>query len=143
MIALTNHCAGLLPARCFVHAVLMPRRSMPIPACGPAAQAVPACDVVHPGPASGLLRELPIVTDSKRASGVAVRFPLNDRCPVQAIKQLFRVCGLLIDEAEPICLQHHEPDEMVVQVTSIEDLRWALIAAEKELSGIEEGRGKD
>lgn len=47
---------------------------------------------------------------------------------------LVRVVGLLIDEAEPIHVQHQEPDEMVVQITSIEDLRWAVIAAEQELA---------
>lgn len=56
---------------------------------------------------------------------------------MQAIKKLFRVCGLLIDEAEPIHLQHEDPDEMVVQMVSIEELRWALVEAEKALAEIE------
>jgi len=56
---------------------------------------------------------------------------------MQAIKRLLLVCGQLIDEAEPIHVQHEAPDEMVVQMVSIEDLRWALVDAEKELVGIE------
>jgi len=59
---------------------------------------------------------------------------------MRAMRALLMVCGQLIDEAEPIHLQHEEPDEMVVQVVSIEELRWALVAAEKELAEHDAGK---
>lgn len=81
MIALSNHGAGS-PARCFANAVLMQRRSMPIPACGPAAQAAPTNDVVHssgpcmPGSFSAML-----VGGRQAISGVTVRlFPRGTSC---------------------------------------------------------------
>lgn len=95
-------------------------------ACGPAAQAAPTDDVVRlSGAQPDSLNAESGQPASKRGS-----------CPLSglvAVRQLVRVVCLLIDEAEPIHVQHQEPDEMVVQMTSIEDLRWAVIAAEQEL----------
>lgn len=133
MIMLPNQCAGCArPVCCFANDALHPHlHFLPIPACGPAAQAAPAFDVVRPGPCMPDSLQLP-----RRGQQASKR----GGCPsFGAIKGLMRVCGLLIDEAEPIHLQHEEPDEMVVQMVSIEDLRWALIAAEKELAVIEAG----
>ena len=96
------------------------------PACVPAAPAAPTEDVVHAGALPASLAVSCGQQASKRGS-----------CPpfdLKAVLGLVRVVGLLIDEAEPIHVQHQEPDEMVVQVTSIEDLRWAVIAAEQELA---------
>lgn len=96
------------------------------PACGPAAKTAPPDDVVHhPGSSPASLQS----TRGQQAIK-------QGGCPLlnlDAVRGLVRVVCLLIDEAEPIHLQHQEPDEMVVQMTSIEDLRWAVIAAEKEL----------
>ena len=95
-------------------------------ACGPAAQLAPTADVVHPGTMPDSLSPSDGQPASKRGS-----------CPspvFDAAWHLVRVAGLIIDEAEPIHVQHQEPDEMVVQLVSIEDLRWAVVAAEKALT---------
>lgn len=106
-----------------------------IPACGPAAQAAPTDDVVR---LSGNLPDSLIQKiDGQPASK-------QGSCPsifLDAVWHLVRVAGLIIDEAEPIHVQHQEPDEMVLQITSIEDLRWAVMAVESALDTYQKNGG--
>lgn len=124
----SSQCALCACTRCrSVHLTILQHSPLPS-ACGPAALSAPTEDVVHAGALPASLAVSCGQQASKRGG-----------CPpfeLKAVMALVRVVGLLIDEAGPIHVQHQEPDEMVVQITSIEDLRWAVIAAEQELAGI-------
>lgn len=100
-------------------------------ACGPAAQSAPTDDVVR---LSGVQPDS-LITESGQPASKRGSCPLSG---LVAVRRLVRVVCLLIDEAEPIHVQHQAPDEMVVQMTSIEELRWAVVSAEQELAMLDQ-----